>query len=70
MPLNRKRPPVTIQVPNVPRAAYELSSSGTFTEGDLEISRAGLRISGEGTPRTREKPCRATRDESSAIPGS
>ena len=51
MPLNRKRPPVTIQVPNVPRAAYELSSSGTFTEGDLEISRAGLRISGEGTPR-------------------
>lgn len=46
MPLNRKRPPVTIQVPEVPRAVYELSESGTFTEGNLEISRSGMRISG------------------------
>ena len=46
MPLNRKRPPVTIQVPEVPRAVYELSESGTFTEGNLEISRSGMRIAG------------------------
>ena len=46
MPLNRKRPPVTIQVPEVQRAVYELSESGTFTEGNLEISRSGMRISG------------------------
>ena len=45
MPLNRKRPPVTIQVPEVPRAVYELSESGTFTE-NLEISRSGMRIAG------------------------
>ena len=46
MPLNRKRPPVTIQVPEVPRAVYDLSESGTFTEGNLEISRSGMRIAG------------------------
>jgi hypothetical protein len=46
MPLNRKRPPVTIQVPEVPRAVYELSETGTFTEGNLEISRSGMRIAG------------------------
>ena len=48
MPLNRKRPPVTIQVPDVPRAGYTLSDEGTFTEGNLEISRSGMRIDGRG----------------------
>jgi hypothetical protein len=37
---------VTIQVPEVPRAVYELSETGTFTEGNLEISRSGMRIAG------------------------
>ena len=46
MPLNRKRPPVSIQVPDVPAAAYGISACGTFSEGNLEISRSGMRIAG------------------------
>ena len=68
MPLNRKRPPVTIEVPNVPRASYELSNSGTFTEGDLEISRQGLRIADDRFARERKSP-RGAQDPSGGPSG-
>jgi hypothetical protein len=50
MPLNRKN--VTISLPTATDDAspYDLTESGAFREGDFEIDRKGLRISGVGTP--------------------
>merc|ERR1711904_125646 len=44
----QKARPLTVQVPQTERKAFSLSDSGTFTEGDLKISRGGLVISREG----------------------
>lgn len=44
-----KQKPKPLTVPQQQRKAFSLSDSGTFTEGDLTISRGGLTISRENS---------------------
>ena len=50
MPLNRKNVTISLPTANDDASPYDLTDSGAFREGELEIDRRGLRISGVGTP--------------------
>ncbi len=46
----RKKPNLALTVPKVDKPKYHITDSGTFSEGDLTISREGLVIGNTDSP--------------------
>eukprot|EP00898_Chlorokybus_atmophyticus_P002443 jgi/Chlat1/319/Chrsp1S03073 len=59
MSRREKFKPMALAVPDQPKPAFNLTNSGTFSEGDLVINKTGLRIDGSdvsGSPAARSRP--------------